>query len=91
MRTLIYIRSVLEIVVGVFFGIAAVRSAIMTLADIVGLFSYHSRANFENTAGDALALVIVLLLAICLLRDGGRVWKRAKNNPAQKLGEQDGL
>ena len=67
-RPLLYIRSVLEITVGVFFGIAALRFAVMTLVEITLLFSYPARINFENTAGDALAGVIVFLLARWLFK-----------------------
>ncbi len=83
-RTLLYTRSILEIILGVLFGIAAVRAVIMAVVDIVALVPYWSLANFENTAGDALGGLVAFLLAKWLLKDGRRVWGKA-TNPIQGL------
>lgn len=79
---MLYTRSILEISLGAFFAIASIRAILMALVDIVALFRYWSRLNADNTGGDILAAVIMVALAAALLRDGRKVWQRARLSPA---------
>lgn len=77
-----YLRSVFEVGIGAFFGIALVGASIKAIVGIGLLIPYWSIYNFAITTGDALAAFIVFLLARWLIRDGCRVWSLARATTA---------
>lgn len=78
----LYFRSILEIAFGAFLGLGLVGAAIKAAVGIVLLARYWSARNLGTTIGDALAALIVFLLARALIRDGLRVWSRARVSAA---------
>jgi len=82
LRAFRYIRSLVEVVLGVFLAIGLVGLALKVLFGILLLFRWWSPYALGNVLGDALAGLIVFVIVRWLIQDGQRVWDRAKGTKA---------
>jgi hypothetical protein len=76
-RGFLYVLSILGYLLGGLLWLGFVRLALMAVIEILLCVRFPSQVNFENTAGDALAALVIFLLAWWLTRVGRRNWTRA--------------
>ena len=77
-RSLLYTRSTLEWMIGLFLAAGFLSIATKALHSARMLVMEHTSENLSNLAGDTLTALLVFLLAEGLIKDGHRVWGIAR-------------